>query len=67
MIPKGINEIAAARLCPACQLAMEQTYVMRCEGSMGRGFCERCGKESFTLLYLYTMRGKEKVRRGIPI
>lgn len=67
MIGDGVNRIDSARLCTACQVDMEPIYVMRCDGQFQRGACERCGKDGFTLLYRYTMRGKEKERRGIEI
>lgn len=63
---KGINEIGAARLCPACQLEMANEYVMRCVGQMSKGICHRCGKERpVTMKWLYTMKGNEKKRRGL--
>lgn len=64
----GINEIGVARICPSCGLDMEPTFVMRCMGEMREGDCERCGKKSrITMIYRYTMRGWEMVRRGIEI
>lgn len=62
----GINQIGKARLCPTCQLEMNEEYVMRCLGDMHRASCERCGKESaVTMNYLYTMKGRVKRQRGL--
>ena len=63
----GINEIGVARICVPCALDMEPTFVMRCMGEAKKGNCERCGKPAMTLIYRYTMRGWEMVRRGIEI
>jgi hypothetical protein len=62
----GINEIGEARLCTACQLDMAAEYVMRCMGNQRQDLCDRCGKvRPVTLAFKYTMKGKEKVRRGL--
>lgn len=62
---RGVWAIGRARLCPSCQLDMLPEYVMRCDGALRKGICERCGKETMTMSYRYTMnrRGLEKIGR----
>lgn len=63
---KAVWKIGVARLCPECQLAMLPEYVMRCMGEQRRDICDRCGKvHPVTMVFRYTMRGKEKERRGL--
>ena len=62
---KGINCIGDAQLCPACALAMRETHVVRCMGGLRKAGCERCGKETRIMRHLYTMKGREKERRGL--
>lgn len=61
----AIEEVCRARLCLDCQLQMEQTHLLRCDGQMRRAACERCGAEKPTLAYRYLMRGAELRRRGL--
>lgn len=62
----GINQIGEARLCVSCQAAMAPAYVMRCMGAQRQDLCDRCGKvRPVTLVFKYTMKGNEKVRRGL--
>lgn len=66
MIPAAIWDIGEARLCIACQVAMEPEYVMRNMGQQRRGDCERCGKAApATFMYRYTMKGNVKKRKGL--
>lgn len=62
---RGIWEIGSARLCPRCQADMEPHYVMRCDGKMKAARCDRCGMETITMAYRYTMNraGLEKIGR----
>lgn len=60
----GIWEICRARLCPACALEMEPEYVMRCDGGLRKTGCDRCGKETTTMDYRYTMNRRGLEKRG---
>jgi len=60
----GIWKVERARICPACQMDMLPDYVMRCRGEMKKAICERCGKETHTMIWQYTMKGKAKERIG---
>lgn len=63
---KGVNCICWARLCMPCALEMEQTiYLIRYRGKAYKDTCERCGKQTMTFSYQYTMKGAELIRRGL--
>ena len=67
MIDKGINKICRARLCPMCQTDMEEEYVLRCMQRMRNDLhCERCGRVSVTMSYLYTMSKRGFDKHKIP-
>ena len=61
----GIWEIGSARLCLPCQTDMKADYVIRCDGHPQKTVCERCGRETMTMAYRYTMNkaGLTKVGR----
>ena len=61
---KGIWEIGRARLCPRCQADMAPEYVMRCDGGLRKAGCDRCGKETTTMDYRYTMNRRGLEKRG---
>ena len=63
----GINEIGVARICEPCALDMEPSFVTHCMGSVAKGDCERCGRQTMTLIYRYTLRGHEYDKRGIEM
>ena len=58
----GIWKIASARICPACVADISPYYVMRCDGDLRKTPCGRCGKETMTMAYRYTMN-----KRGLEI
>ncbi len=60
----GIWTVCRARFCPACDLEMETEYVLRRDGLMRKAVCERCGKETMTAAYRYTMNRRGLEKRG---
>ncbi len=62
----GIGTIGEARLCMPCQIDMAPEYVIRCMGQQRQDLCDRCHKVyPVTMVFKYTMKGKEKERRGL--
>lgn len=60
----GIWEIGRARMCLSCQTDMQTDYVIRCDGQMCKAVCERCGRETMTMAYRYTMNKAGLTKMG---